>query len=130
MLKVKHFMDAVEPDDGLRIWVEPLDLARDLRQWCRVHAVLPRLGPPRKLWDWFEQHTADGGAAGAYDYFRGIYHDHLADGPFRNVLQGLAARARRSNLTLLHQGEDPAHNTATALYEFVTELQSYCAPEP
>lgn len=129
MLKVKHFLDGVEPDDGLRIWVEPLGLTRDLRQWCRVHAVLPRLGPPRALWEWFEAQAAASGAAEAYDYFRGAYHGHLSNGPFRNVLENLARRSVRSNFTLLHQGDDAAHNTATALHEFVTELQSYCPPE-
>ena len=67
MIKVKHFMDEVEPDDGQRLWVEPVGLTRDLRTWCQVHGVLTQFGPPRQLWAWFEsQHDAR-----AYDYFRG-----------------------------------------------------------
>jgi uncharacterized protein YeaO (DUF488 family) len=120
-------MDLVERDDGLRAWVEPLGLTRDLRQWCRVHAVLPQLGPPRRVWNWF--HSAAGG--GGYEYFRGVYHKYLARGPHRPALHELARRAAGSgqvHLTLLHQGDDPAHNTATALYEFLSELGSHCPP--
>ena len=127
MLKVKHFMEAAEPDDGLRLWVEPIGLTRDLREWCQVRGSLVRLAPPRELWEWFEAHV--GGGAEAYDYFRGAYHEHLANGPYRDLLQTIAWRAVSVDYTLLHQGEDPGHNTATALYEFLAELQSYCPPQ-
>ena len=33
MIKVKHFLDAVEQDDGQRLWVEPIGLCNDLREW-------------------------------------------------------------------------------------------------
>ena len=124
MIKVKHFMDEVEPDDGYRIWVEPFGLTRDLRTWCQVHAVVTQFAPPRSLWAWFEAHHDPD----AYEYFRGVYHEYLASGPCREVLKELAQGAMRSGITLLHQDDDPEHNTATALYEFLTELQSYCPP--
>lgn len=124
-IKVKHFLDEVEPDDGQRLWVEPVGLTRDLRVWCQVHAVLPQFGPPPRLWSWFEaQRDAE-----AYEYFRGEYHEHLSNGPYRQALQKLAWHAIRMGVTLLHQGDDPEHNTATALYEFLSELQSYCPPQ-
>ena len=50
MVKVKHSMDAVEAEDGRRIWVEPLGLTRDVCQWCEIHQALPQMGPPRELW--------------------------------------------------------------------------------
>lgn len=127
MLKVKHFMEAAEPDDGLRLWVEPMGLTRDLREWCEVRGSLAHLAPPRELWDWFELHG--GGGAEAYEYFRGAYHEHLANGPYRATLETIAGRALGANFTLLHQGEDSRHNTGTALYEFLAELQSYCPPQ-
>ena len=124
MIKVKHFMDDVEPDDGQRLWVEPVGLTRDLRLWCQVHAALTHYGPPRQICAWFEaQHDAR-----AYDYFRAAYHEHLSQGPYRQALQQLAWDAMSTDVTLLHQGDDPEHNTATALYEFLSELQSYCPP--
>src|SRR5688500_12791468 len=73
MIKVKHLMDAVEPDDGARFWVEPIGLTRDLRQWCSVGATLPQVAPPSQLTKWFDRHPE------AYDVFRGCYHDHLAE---------------------------------------------------
>ena len=121
MIKVKHFLDAVEPDDGQRIWVESVSLTRDLREWCKVTHVLPHLGP-RELADWLEEHP-DG-----YDYFRGRYHECLQHGPYRAVLQQLACASLGHRITLLHQGDDPQHNSATALYEFITELEAYCPP--
>jgi uncharacterized protein YeaO (DUF488 family) len=123
MIGVKHFMDAVEADDGTRIWVEPMGLTRDLRSLCRVDCVFPHVGPPRELWEWFETHPL------GYDYFRGRYHEYLAHSSFRPTLQQLATAAVTDNFTLLHQAIDPEHNTAMALYEFLSELTAYCPPE-
>ena len=123
MIRVKHFLQAVEPDDGQRLWVEPIGLTKDLREWCKVEHVLPHLGPPKALWDWFDEHP-DG-----YDYFRARYHECLGRSQYRPALQQLAQAAGRETFTLLHSGDDPAHNSATALYEFLSELQAYCPPE-
>ncbi len=123
MIKVKHFCDAVEPDDGQRIWVEPINCTIDLREMCSINHVLAHLGPPIDLWNWFEQHP-DG-----YEFFRGTYHDRLSKSQYRPALEKLAAAARSENFTLIHQGDDPLHNTATALYEFLVELQAYSTPE-
>lgn len=122
MIKIKHLLDAIETDDGPRLWIEPFGLTKDLRQWCRIDQVLPHLGPPRELWEWFEEHR-DG-----YDYFRGMYHDWLAKSQYRPVLSSIAAASQHQNITLVHQGDDPQHNTATALYEYISELSSY-SPE-
>jgi uncharacterized protein YeaO (DUF488 family) len=123
MIKCKHLMDVIEPDDGPRVWVEPLGLTRDLRAWCRVSNVLPGLGPPRDLWDWFESHPL------AYEMFRGCYHQHLDDSGLRPDLWRLAKVALTNNVTLLHQADDPAHNTATALHDYLSELSAYCTPD-
>jgi uncharacterized protein YeaO (DUF488 family) len=124
MIKIKHLMDAAEPDDGLRIWIEPIGLTRDLREWCNVAHVLTHLGPPRGLWDWFAEHP-DG-----YGYFRATYHDWLARSRYKPALQDMACAAGKESFTLIHQSEDPEHNTATALYEFLSELSSYCPKDP
>lgn len=123
MFKIKHFLDAVEADDGDRIWIEPIGLTRDLREMCNVTNVLSHFGPPMTVWKWFAKHP-DG-----YDYFRAQYHEWLASGPQKEALSELVFLALRSNITLLHQGDDPAHNTATALYEFLSELEAYIKPE-
>ena len=85
--------------------------------------MLCHLGPPIHLWTWFEQHP-DG-----YEFFRGKYHEWLGHSEYRQALEKLAAAARTENFTLIHQGDDPQHNSATALYEFIVELQAYCPPE-
>lgn len=123
MILVKHLMDRVEPEDGQRLWIEPIDLTRDLREWCRVDYRMASLSPERRLWNWFQRH-ADG-----YEYFRGMYHVTLSRGMTRELAKELAWAATETNFTLLHQSDDPAHNSATALYEYLSELQAYCPPE-
>jgi uncharacterized protein YeaO (DUF488 family) len=123
MIMVKHVLDTVEPEDGERIWVEPIGLTRDLRKMCRVHHVLPHLGPPLDAWDLLQNHPS------AYDYFRARYHEHLNDGPFRIALRELAAAGLAEDFTLIHQGDDPDRNSAVALREYLNELEAYCPPE-
>lgn len=123
MFQIKHFLDPVEKNDGRRVWIEPFGLVNDLRQWCSVNELLPHLAPPRELWEWFEQHP-DG-----YEFFRGRYHEWLSSSPHRQAMLQLVKRSRRETITFLHQGDDPAHNTATALHEFLGELEAYCPPE-
>ena len=123
MIKIKHFLDDVEADDGQRIWVEPIKLTKDLQEWCKVGHMLTHLAPCQTLWDWYGTHP-DG-----YEYFRGRYHDELRHGPYRAALQQLACAARRENFTLLHESEDPERNTAAALHEFLNELEAYCPPD-
>jgi uncharacterized protein YeaO (DUF488 family) len=84
---------------------------------------MSHLGPPRKLWEWFTEHP-DG-----YEYFRGRYHELLNKGPYRPALQQLACGAMNEDFTLVFEGDDPQHNTATALQEFLSELEAYCPRE-
>jgi uncharacterized protein YeaO (DUF488 family) len=117
MIEVKHFLDVVEPTDGCRLWVEPIGLTKDLRKWCQVDGVFSHIAPPAPLRRWFEQHPND------YECFRGLYHEYLDQGPYKTRLHRLAlATLRGETLTLLHDGDDPEHNSATALAEFLTEL--------
>lgn len=122
MIKVKHLMDDVEPDDGERIWVEPIGLTRDLQEWCGVHHVATGLGPPLDVWLWFERHPKD------YHLFRSFYHDHLAHRRDRAGLPALAALSLHSNLTLLHQGRNPCENSAAALSEYFEAIGARVAP--
>jgi uncharacterized protein YeaO (DUF488 family) len=123
MIKIKHFLETIEEDDGQRIWVESHGLTRDLREWCEVDHVLPHLGPTVKLNEWYEKHPD------AYDYFAEKYHQALDKSPYRAALRDLAQASADENFTLLYAGEDPAHNTATAMYEYLMELQ-FSPPEP
>lgn len=123
MIKVKNLFDAVEADDGQRLWIEPWGLTADLREWCEVDHVLCHLGPTQRLSNWFEDHP-DG-----YEDFRARYHESLSRSRFLPLLQQLASAAHRESFTLLHQGDDPASNVGVALHEFISELQAYCPPD-
>ncbi len=119
MIKVKHLMDACEGDDGQRIWVEPIGLCADLREWCKVDHVMCHLGPPKHVWNWFQNHP-DG-----YEFFRARYHEALESSAYRDALRNLAKAAVSENFTLLHSGEDANHNSAVALHEFLSELEAW-----
>jgi uncharacterized protein YeaO (DUF488 family) len=123
MIKVKHMFDAVEESDGLRLWVEPIGLCKDLREWCKVDHVLPHLGPPMNVWKMLEEHPD------AYDYFRAQYHEQLRKSKHLTALKAMAGASRRETFTLLHQSDDPDHNSASALHEFISELEAYTKPE-
>ena len=123
MIKVKHLLDAVEADDGQRVWVEPVGLTKDLREWCRVDHVMCHLGPSVAVWRVLEDHPD------AYEFFRARYHEQLAKGPYRAALVALAGAGRRENFTLIHQADDADHNSAAALHEFLSELEAYSQSE-
>jgi uncharacterized protein YeaO (DUF488 family) len=123
MIKIKHLMDTVEPDDGSRLWIESIGLTKDFQEWCQVQHVLSHLGPPQGLNQWFEEHP-DG-----YGYFRATYHEWLTKSKYRPALQELACAGLSQTFTLIHTGEDSEHNVATALYEYLSELGSYCHPD-
>jgi uncharacterized protein YeaO (DUF488 family) len=124
MISVKHFLDTVELVDGQRIWVEPIGLTRDLTEWCQVHNRLTHVAPPESLWHWFQNHPE------SYEFFRGRYHQWLAHSPYVPALRDLACAGRKQNITLLHQEDDAEHNTASALQEFLSELEAYCPRDP
>ena len=124
MIKIKHLMDASEPDDGDRLWVEPYGLTKDLCDWCGVDHLVSHLGPPAKLWEWFDEHPQ------GYVFFRARYHEALANGPFKEALLQLASIGKRDNFTLLHDEMDAERNSAMALYEYLSELEAYCPPDP
>ena len=123
MIKIKHFLAAIELDDGERIWIEPIGLTRDLQDWCQVTHIACHLGPPRMLGDWFEEHPE------GYEFFRGCYHQQLQRSGYKESLQAMVCFSRRHNVTLLHQGDNPDRNCGTALHEFLSELEAYCPPE-
>jgi len=120
MIQVKHFMDQPQDADGIRIWVEPYHLVTELRELCKVEFCSAQMAPPLQLRRWFEVHPYE------YEEFRGEYHEHLARCPYAQHLHRFAlAAAGPENVTLLHDEDDPQHNSATALAEFLTELMAW-----
>jgi uncharacterized protein YeaO (DUF488 family) len=122
MILIEHLMDPAEPTDGTRLWIEPIPLTLDLRRWCRVDGEVPALAPERHVWQWLQSHP-DG-----YEYFRAVYHSYLERNAMKTLALELAFAGMHINFTLPHQGDDPAQNSATALYEFLSELQAYSPP--
>lgn len=117
MIKVKSIFDPVEADDGVRIRVEPIGLTRDLQQWCDVDYVLSELGPPLWIWNQLRAHPDH------YGSFNVVYESFLSQEPRRDGVARLAVLSTIRQITLLHEGDDPELNSATALCEFVLAWQ-------
>ena len=120
MIKIKHFLDVIENDDGQRIWIEPIRCVNELAEMCRIDQQLLQLAPPTRLWEWLQEHPA------GYDFFRARYHEYLKSGPHHELLMQLTRQSLAQPITLLHQCDDAQQNTAMALYEYLTELEAYC----
>lgn len=114
MIRIKHLMDTVDNDDGPRLLVERDGLTRDLTEWCAVDHVLTNVAPPKALARWFERHPSE------YTHFREMYHDFLRKSRYRPSLNELAGASVIDNYTLLHVGDDPDFNSASALAEFLS----------
>lgn len=119
VIKVKHLMDALEEDDGVRIWVEPIGLTRDLAEWCSIDNVIPQMTPSQKTI--FVATHAEG-----FDYYVQRFHEELRKSPQAPTLKALAMASRVENFTLIHASEDPAQNCAMALFEYLAELAAEC----
>jgi uncharacterized protein YeaO (DUF488 family) len=113
MITIKHFLETPEVEDGMRLWVEPFGVTRDLCDWCRIGVVLSEIGPPPLLWDWFDLNPS------GYESFRKIYHAYLSQPLFASLLQKILDLSERVNVTLLHQSTAASENTAAALCEFL-----------
>ena len=117
MIRVKSIFDTVEADDGVRIWVEPIGLTRDLQQWCEVDYMLPQLGPPLSIWNELHAHPDH------FESFIAKYETFLVQEPRRAAFARLAMFSAARQVTLLHAGDDPHLNSAMALYEFLSAWQ-------
>jgi len=84
VIRVKNLFDQVEPDDGVRLFVEPTGLTLDLVEWCAVHHVLNNIAPPKRMLRSLE------GGPDRYPEFRGQYHDWLSGSKFGPALDELA----------------------------------------
>jgi uncharacterized protein YeaO (DUF488 family) len=123
MIRVKHLFDARESGDGLRLWVGPVGLTRDLAEWCHVVRWLREGSPSAALAEWFEEHP------GGWEYFRARHHDELARGGAVDRLRALGQHALTENVTLLHAEDSPVENAAVSLHQYLAELQAYCSDD-
>ena len=117
MIAVRHFMESFRRDDGPRQWVE-IGLTADLQEWCNVDLLVCEFGPPRILWEWYDERPG----AGRCQVLSRAYRRWLLRGPHHPSLEALAQLAADGKLTLLHQCADAKHNTATVLRDVMEEL--------
>lgn len=123
MLQIKSLFDKPEPQDGLRLWVGPIGLTKDLAQWCNVDRWLKEGSPTAVLGQWFEEHPQ------GWDYFRGMHHEELNRNGYVRELRSLSLRSSKENVTLLYGETNPEQNSAVSLYEYLVELQAYASDD-
>ncbi len=116
MIQIKNLFETPAASDGLRLWVGPVGLTRDLAAWCKVDRWLKEGSPHLELTEWFEEHP-DG-----WEFFRGKHHEALVKSGSIPLLRSLSEQAVRENITLLYAESNPSENCAVSLYEFLTAL--------
>jgi uncharacterized protein YeaO (DUF488 family) len=116
MILVKHLFDEPAPEDGERIWIEPIGLTRDLIEWCQIAHVMTNLAPSKETAAWFQEHPA------GFDFFEAEYLEELCSSPSIISMRGLAAASTTKSFTLVHHGDHPVENSATVLATFLLDL--------
>ncbi len=119
-LKIKRIYEKKSPDDGFRVFVDrlwPRGLQSDesgIDEWMK------EIAPSDELRRWF-RHRPERWAE-----FRRKYAEELDAPEKAGLVESLADRADRGNLTLLYGTRDHEHNNARVVEEAVRR----CLEEP
>jgi uncharacterized protein YeaO (DUF488 family) len=111
MIKLKRVYEPVKRGDGRRVLVErlwPRGIRKDDR---RVTGWLRDVAPSAELRRWYGHDPAK------WVQFRRRYRSELRRPERRRLLEALADRARRGNVTLVYAARDTERNSAVVLRE-------------
>lgn len=109
VVKVKRAYDPVSRGDGARVLVDRLWPRGVAKENLEIDAWMRDLGPSDALRRWFGHDPA------RWEEFRQRYMKELA--AKKELLNELAAHARRGKLTLIYSARDRAHNQAVVIKE-------------
>lgn len=118
MIKIKRVYEPAAREDGTRVLVDrvwPRGVTKDgakVVQWMR------ELGPSDALRKFFNHDPA------RWDEFRKRYRRELRSADAQEMLNQLAAMARKHPLTLVYGARDEAHNQAAVLREVLKQLMA------
>ncbi len=113
MVKTKRIYEPPDPEDGDRYLVDALWPRGVSKEEASLTDWLEELAPSSRLRNWFDHDPRRWGK------FRQRYRAELRAAPKEKILDRLAARAGRENVTLLFAARDEEHNNAEALEDFI-----------
>jgi uncharacterized protein YeaO (DUF488 family) len=112
MIKIKRVYDAVDQEDGIRFLVDRLWPRGIAKESLKADFWLKNVAPSTELRQWFAHDPAKWGE------FRRKYFAELKASPrwWKPIIEA----EREGAVTLLYSANDPAHNNAVALREFLS----------
>lgn len=115
-IKIKRVYEPAAREDGTRVLIDrvwPRGVSKDA---ARVVQWMRELGPSDALRKFFGHDPA------RWDEFRKRYRRELRSAEAREMLEQLAAMARKHPLTLVYSARDETHNQAAVLREVLKQL--------
>ena len=108
-VRLQRAYDEPGPDDGRRVLVDRVWPRGRTKEHLRLDAWERDLGPSTELRQWFG-HDPD-----RWQEFQARYHLELAQPEQAQMLDELAAAARRGPVTLVYGARDREHNQAQVI---------------
>jgi uncharacterized protein YeaO (DUF488 family) len=115
VIRTKRVYEHAAEEDGYRVLVERLWPRGVSKQKARLDAWEKSVAPSDALRRWY------GHDPEKWEEFRERYERELEAPEAREVLDGLAERARRSNVTLLYSSRDGEISNATVLQRLLSQ---------
>ncbi|SYZ74770.1 conserved hypothetical protein [Candidatus Zixiibacteriota bacterium] len=113
-IKIKRIYEAPHPDDGYRVLVDRLWPRGLSKEKAQIDEWAKEISPSNELRKWFHANRTK------WAEFRRRYFAELEEK--RVILDALAKRARRNQVTLLYSSTEVANNNATALADYLKQL--------
>jgi uncharacterized protein YeaO (DUF488 family) len=121
MIQVKRVYEPAAPEDGIRVLVDRIWPRGVTKQKARLDMWLKEIAPSTALRKWFAHDPAK------WTDFKKRYAQELDS--HREILAELAAKAKRSAVTLLFSSKEERYNNAAALKEYLERRRSH-GPKP
>jgi uncharacterized protein YeaO (DUF488 family) len=116
MIQVKRVYERAAPEDGIRVLVDRIWPRGVTKQEARLDMWLKEIAPSTALRKWFAHDPAK------WIDFKKRYAQELDS--HREILAELAAKAKRSAVTLLFGSKEERYNNAAALKEYLERRRS------
>jgi uncharacterized protein YeaO (DUF488 family) len=117
MIQVKRVYEPASPEDGIRVLVDRIWPRGMTKQEARLDMWLKEIAPSTALRKWFAHDPAK------WTDFKKRYAQELDS--HREILANLAAKAKRSAVTLLFGSKEERYNNAAALKEYLERRRSH-----
>jgi uncharacterized protein YeaO (DUF488 family) len=112
-IAIKRAYEAAGAEDGYRVLVDGLWPRGITKEQLKIDAWMREIAPSASLRKWY------GHDPEKWEGFRKKYHDELSKAPRKALLDELAERARKDQLTLVFGARDAERSNAAVIAEMV-----------